>query len=308
MKKRFLVAAITAAMVSPVAAYANADVYGKAHASYTFNSGDDSTDNVTIASNASRLGVKGSEDIGGGMKAFYKMEFQVDIANGGGFTGRNQYVGLAGSMGQFRIGRHDTPLKMVQGKFDQFNDTIADMKAMVDGEDRLDNVLALISPKMGGMQAMIALVPGEDNGNTVVDADNGVADGISAAFTYDAKNLFVSLANNSGDLVDDQTRLVATFKMDDMQFGGLYSTTDFGTNDDQVSMGLSFGMKVSDAGKVKFQFIDAADMAGVAGADETRMDVGYDHKMSKRTSVYGMFDSFSEADKSAISFGIVHSF
>ena len=310
MKKRFLVAAITAAMVSPVAAYAEADVYGKAHASYTFNSGDDSTDNVTIASNASRLGVKGSEDIGGGMKAFYKMEFEVNIADGGAFKGRNQYVGLSGSMGQFRIGRHDTPLKMVQGKFDQFNDTIADMgkDKMVDGEDRLDNVLALISPKMGGMQAMIALVPGEQDGTNPANDLTGAADGISAAFTYDAKNLFVSLGNNSGDLVDDQTRLVATFKMDDMQFGGLYSTTDFGMNDDQVSMGLSFGMKVSDAGKVKLQFIDAADIGGAAGVDETRMDVGYDHKMSKRTSVYALVDSFSEADRSAVSFGIVHNF
>ena len=307
MKKRFLVAAMAATLVSPLAANAAADVYGKAHAAYTFASGDDSTEDARISSQASRLGFKGSEDLGGGLKVVYKMEFGVNITDSGAFSARNQYVGLSGGMGTALLGRHDTPMKMVQGKFDQFNDTIADMAGMVDGEDRLSNVLALISPTMGGMKGMIALVPGE---SAVVGGEtkDGVADGISAAVSYDAKGLFVSLANNSGDLVDDQTRLVGTYKMDDMQFGGLYSTTDFGTDDDQVSMGLSFGMKVSDAGKVKVQFIDTADTAGAAGADETRTDIGYDHMMSKRTSVYAMYDTFSEADANAISFGIVHSF
>jgi predicted porin len=181
------------------------------------------------------------------------------------------------------------------------------MGTLVDGEDRVPNVLALISPSMGGMKGMIALVPGEGNGNTP-GALSGSADAISAAFTYDAKNLFVSLANNSGDAIDDQTRLVATYKMDGMQLGAIYSTTDFGTADDQVSMGLSFGMKVTDAGKVKFQYIDATDMAGAAGADETRMDIGYDHSLSKSTTVYALYDTFDTLDRDAMSFGLQHKF
>ena len=314
MKKRFLVAAMAATMISPLAANASADVYGKVHASYDMNSGDDSTDNNTITSRASRLGVKGSEDLGKGLKVVYKMEFGVGITDekktadkqSNNLQSRNQYVGLSGAMGTVLLGRHDTPMKMAQGKFDQFNDTIADMGGMVRGENRLDNVLALVSPSMGGMKAVLALVPGEEDG-AGADPMNGFADGISVAFSYKAKDMFVSLSNNSGDLVVDQTRLVGTFKVEGMELGALYSTSDLDTADDETSMGVSFGM-MAGPGKVKFQYIDTADAGGVAGADETRTDLGYEVKMSKSTAVYAMYDTFKEDDKSAMSFGIVHSF
>ena len=315
MKKRFLVIAIAAGLVSPLAANAEANVYGIAHAALTSASGDDSKDSIQITSQNSRVGVKGSEDLGGGLKAVYKMEFSVDIAeNGqGGLGGRNQYVGLSSAMGTVLLGRHDTPVKMAQGSFDVFNDTVADMAGsvtymgtdynMVDGEDRAGNVLAYVSPQFGAVKVVAALVPGED----AAGGNDGIADGTSFAVMYEAKDLFVSLGMNGGDLMDDQTRLVATYQMDNMGFGFLYSTTDFGTADDQVSMGISASAKV-DANTFKLQYIDATDMNGSAGADETRTTVGVDHAMSKATSVYALFDSFSELDMTNVSFGMVHKF
>lgn len=75
MKKRFLIAAMAAAMVSPIAANAAATVYGNVHLSIN---DFDSADNLDMTSNTSSIGVKGSEDLGGGMSAIYKVEFQVD--------------------------------------------------------------------------------------------------------------------------------------------------------------------------------------------------------------------------------------
>ncbi|MDH5483735.1 MAG: porin [Gammaproteobacteria bacterium] len=346
MKKRFLVIAIAAGLVSPLAANAEASVYGIAHAALTSASGDDSADAMLVNSNSSRVGVKGSEDLGGGMKAVYKMEFGVDITDSGDLSARNQYVGLSTGMGTVLLGRHDTPLKMVQGGFDVFNDTVADMAGgvsvsydataaeataefgalaqgagtytyaggLVRGENRAESVIAWVSPKFGAIKAVVALVPGEAAPN------DGIADGTSIGIMYDANNLYVGLGINSTEDVGlaDQTRLTATYTMDALTVGFMYSTSDIGTADDEIAMGLSAAYKMG-ANTFKFQYIDTTDTALTVtgptgtvlvaqGYDETRTTVGVDHAMSKATSVYALADSWSEADVTNISFGLKHNF
>jgi len=76
----------------------------------------------------SRLGVRGSEDLGNGLKAVYQIELGVDITNAtrdtniangnraNGFAFRNTFVGLAGDWGTFLLGRHDTPAEALHQK------------------------------------------------------------------------------------------------------------------------------------------------------------------------------------------------
>ncbi|WP_420106451.1 porin [Herbaspirillum huttiense] len=70
-------------------------------------------DNGAIAN--SRLGFKGSEDLGGGLKAMFQLEngFSSDtgaMLQGGSLFGRQSWVGLQGSYGKVRVGRQNTPL------------------------------------------------------------------------------------------------------------------------------------------------------------------------------------------------------
>jgi len=323
MKKRFLVAAMAATLVSPLAAHAEATVYGKIHASADFNSSDTVADDAFEVNNrASRLGVKGSEDLGGGLKAVYKMEFgiEIDDSSKGNVTARNQYVGLSGAMGTVLMGRHDTPLKMAQGKFDEFNDTIGDMAAVIDGETRAENVVAYVSPKFGQIKFVAATIAGEgvDLGAANGGVQDGIADGYSLAFSYgDAKSLFVSVSNHGGDLVQDIMRVVATYNMGDFRVGGIYSVNDGGdisaTAEDETSMGVSAAMKLDDKNTVKFQYLATADDGGTADNDQTVTSVGFDRAMSKATSVYAMYNAYAEdnnsvADVDTVSFGIVHKF
>lgn len=368
MNKRLLAITIAASLAAPLTVMAEgAEIYGIAHAAFMNNSVDDGDaattndqDDWTLASYNSRLGFKGSEDLGGGLKAVYKMEFGVDIVSGGGFSGRNQYVGLSGGMGTVLLGRHDTPTKMVQGKFDVFNDTIADMVngaagvteadlgydmngdgdtgdavtlGGVDGDVRADNVIAYLSPKMGGMQMIVALIPGESNVSgsqfsginscdSIVGYNNvcdGLADGTSISFTYEAGPLYVGVGMDGGDLIQDQQRLVATYAMDAMQFGFLYNVSDAPiTNnpavDDETSTGLSFSMGMGD-NAVKFQYVMIDNDLGVKDLDTTKMTLGYDMNMSARTKVYALYntgttESPGNPDMSLDNFGvgIQHSF
>ena len=116
MKKRLLAIAIATTLVSPLAANADVTTYGIVHMSVgTVDTGTSgSVDNWQIRSHASRLGFKGSEDLGNGLSANFKLEYGVDPQASPGLSSRNQYLGLKGGFGEVRVGRHDTPLKWLR--------------------------------------------------------------------------------------------------------------------------------------------------------------------------------------------------
>ncbi|MBI3188623.1 MAG: porin [Gammaproteobacteria bacterium] len=321
MNKRLLAIAIAAGLaVSSNVMAEGAEIYGIAHVSVDKMSYDDSAeaDDWNVTSRNSRLGVKGSEDLGGGMKAVYKMEFSVDVSDAGTLGGRNQYVGVSAGMGTVLLGRHDSPTKMAQGKADVFNDTIADMANFgVDGDERFTNTITYFSPKMGGMQAIVQLKPGEGVA-CAGDVCDGIADGTSLSFTYEAGDLYVGFGMDSGDLIADQMRLAATYKIDTLQVGFLYNArsddalaaTD--NAEDEVAMGLSAKFGMGD-NAVKAQFFQLSDIDGTANDDATNITLGYDMNMSARTTVYALYSMYSpdvtpDDDVTAFSVGVSHSF
>lgn len=142
------------------------------------------------AGRANRVGIKGSEDLGNGLKAIYQVELGVSLADtndnvtsgGDAITMRNSFVGLAGSFGTVLIGRHDTPLKISTGKLDMFSDTMADYNGTIGFDDiRADNAVAYISPSFSGFQFMGALVaPG---GATGIGDENVNSDQLNGAWS-----------------------------------------------------------------------------------------------------------------------------
>ena len=209
------------------------------------------------------------------------------------------YAGLKGGWGELRFGRHDTPLKMSQGKFDQFGDRpFADLKyaGSQDGENRLDNVLAYLG-KTDNIKYAIALIPGEGNGTTGGD---GPADTISASIAYDSGPLYVALAQDSYDdtgaaagTSNSLTRLIGTYKMGNMQFGLMYQTGVEGVApeaDEEDWLGVSFSTKFGSKNKFKAQYIQTEDNAASV-TDGTLMAVAVDHKFGKKATGYVMYSN-----------------
>jgi len=160
------------------------------------------TSNPAVVGPANKLGVKGSEDLGNGLKAVYQIEIGVDITNANrdtvlangnrgtlvtdsGVNIRNSFVGLAGDWGTFMLGRYDSPLTMSTGKLDLFYDTLADNNATIGfAYARLDNVVAYMSPNWSGFQFIAAVTP--QNGGTLLGALDQNADSISGAYSLAA--------------------------------------------------------------------------------------------------------------------------
>jgi predicted porin len=148
-----------------------------------------------INDRANRLGVKGSEDLGNGLKAVYQVEFGLSISGSNSVSFRNSFVGLAGDWGTLLAGRHDTPLKISTGKLDLFSDTMADYNGTIGFDDnRTDQTVAYISPSFSGFSLAAAAVTGGGTGNVENDSLSGM---YSLAAIYKNGPFYGSLAYES---------------------------------------------------------------------------------------------------------------
>lgn len=121
MKKSSLLL-LAAGLTSGGAAFAqsNVTIYGIVDTSihYLSNANAQGNSNVRMDNGAianSRIGFKGTEDLGGGLKAMFQLEngFSSDtgaMQQGGSLFGRQSWVGLQGGFGKVRVGRQNTPL------------------------------------------------------------------------------------------------------------------------------------------------------------------------------------------------------
>lgn len=323
MNKNILAIAIAAAVAAP-SAFAAATVYGVAHMSVDAvqkaANGTDNGDVTNIASNSSRLGIKGSEDLGAGLKAVYQFETTLNLdgegdaakGQGSGFGGqRNSYAGLAGGFGTVLLGIHDTPFKLVGRKYDMFGDQIGDMRNLTAGAGasttgfdlRPSNVVAYASPTFGGVSAMLAYAA--DERNSTVNTNASKLEAYSASVGYKAGKFGADLAyenhakGHTGDASKEMTgvRLGASYDFGSVKLNGFYANQDAyvaaNAAGDRIKSrnvyGLGASMKVTAAGTIKAQFGMAEKVSGTDSSGANMYAVGYDHAMSKNTTVYAAY-------------------
>jgi predicted porin len=323
MNKKLISIAVGAALTAGTVVAQAADdmmptTYGKIHLSYgqvkRENAAEETTtDNIQMNSHASRLGFKGSLPVNDSLKATYKVEYGLSNFGGTGTTGlsnRNQYVGLKGGFGEVRFGRHDTPVKMAQGKFDEFNDTFGDWAGIVEGDKRLNNSILYLSPNWGGFSFDFQIAPGEGSGETN-EAGDGPADHISGAVEFSKAGFFVSYGY---EIYDDSNprdalgRLVLSYGNKMFQVAGFSEAVvdaeldDDGNvttgSNDKASIGLSGHVSFADVHKIAAQYVTGTTDEGGTGTEdlkETEISLGYYFKMGKSTTAYALYNTY-EAD------------
>ena len=178
MKKSALALAVAAALVGfGTAAHADTTLYGSARVSLDYDdfdstyarAADGSLVRVTPGSNAwdvfnntSRLGVRGEEDLGGGLSAIYQYEFGVDMTEGGNLnSNRPKWVVLKGGFGSVTAGTQWTPYYNVIGIGDIFNSSkVFDDDTYLGNTFglRMDNSVIYTTPNFSGFSAQAMLV------------------------------------------------------------------------------------------------------------------------------------------------------
>ncbi len=329
MKKSLIALAVAGVVSAPAfAATSNVDIYGVMN--YAIQDTNATGVDMSIESNVSRIGFKGSEDLGGGLKAIWQIESGIDSGTGAStLASRNTFVGLAGGFGTVLMGRHDTPYKLGTVSLDIFGDTIADYNAGaqnggVESVDLIDNThdhrngqaLAYISPTFSGFHVAAAVVMADMAGNI----DNGdTIDATSITGVYSNGPLFASLSFQDAKVLESKAwKLGVGYTFGDTSVGFVYEDL---SND--ATSGHSSGANDRDSWLVNVKhamgpIVLKAQYGQVdegAGVDQDMWALGADYNLSKRTAayvVYALGDDDSNAtnggDVAGWNVGVKHSF
>ena len=259
-------------------------VYGKLWISVESQDTASGTE-VDMVSNASRLGIKGSMDFGEGIEAIYQAEYEVDPVDGTAdeskdrtFKQRNSFVGLKGSMGTIFLGKHDTATKKSQKKIDLFNDLAGDIKNILQGENRMSDLVGYTTPKINGFSATFNAIKGTEG-----LGDDSIGDSTSTSFSYDSENFYIALAFDSELKGYDSTRLTLQIPFNRSQLGIMFQDSEkLSTGVEEDGYVISFSQKVGDKGTLKFQQAES-DMKLDSGK---QFSFGYDYKLSSKAKAF----------------------
>jgi predicted porin len=340
MNKKLIAAAIGAAVVAAPAAFADATVYGKIHTDVRMNdSSVANSDNYTVNSNASRLGFKGSEDLGNGLKAIYQIEMQFNSDGGtaqvgtAGFSAqRNTFVGLSGDWGTVVVGKHDTPAKIAfyaTGN-EVLGDSIIDLNSGVAGvftEVRANNAIAYVSPSFSGFSMAAAVVPGEEtvaaNGANAAD---GISDhysvglmytgfGLKAGISYENLHEQVPAAGWGNGEDQEMLQIGASYTFNNFSVGAQYESDDnyqANTNRDYEAWALTAKAKFGNNAISAIYTTSETEDPGVTLSDTDGWGLAAEHNFSKRTKVYVAYATEDEdvgnSDQDSFSIGMIHDF
>lgn len=212
--KKILPAAIAIGFAG--AAQAQVSVYGLIDMSYGKNEfvgeekaklhsgGDGGGSGGDFGNSTTRFGIKGSNDVGSGVKANFKLESAGIDSNGGQganapLFGRQAWLGFSGDFGEVRIGRQDSVPFQAMGEYD-FNGqsngvTTAWSGVAVWATDRQSRSIQYMSPKMGGFSAHLGVqVNGKDDPATPSMNGTGQKDSPSVALKYAEGALSIAAA------------------------------------------------------------------------------------------------------------------
>jgi predicted porin len=207
--KKLLIAASVAAALAPVLAHADVTIYGSMRGGISdIKNASTGFQSVTgVDDFNSRLGFKGTEDLGNGLKAVWQVESGVRVdgvnSKSGSGTGtlgnRDTFVGLAGDFGSIRIGQIDdvlTETEATDNLYGPKRDSVGANFPLYEGSDLIGtygdgfakNAIRWDSPTWNGFNAIAIYSAGE--------AANHVGDnyGLRLAYRNDPTGLFAAYA------------------------------------------------------------------------------------------------------------------
>jgi predicted porin len=271
----------------------------------------------------SRLGFRGTEDLGGGLKANFQLESRINLSNGA-YTNATTFhgastVGLSGGFGQVRAGRMTTVLDDLRGLanssnvFDSnlFTPTGEVFKSGGDFGSRFANMLRYDMPAMGGVYggANYAFEQSAGKNDTLVGLMLG----------YKAGPVNVAMGIQNEKTKNEYVTLAGSYDLGMASISAGYNTRD-GVNtgastgkDTEFTIGVNVPM-----GNVNLSAGYATSETKIGGAKSAEADgfgFGATYALSKRTRLYAGYRTLdlkkggkADVDTQAYAVGVRHDF
>lgn len=335
MQKKIIALAIAGLASTAAFAQTNVQIYGVADAAYIYTNVSGGNTLNTVNGNerhaqstssiqsgqlaGSRLGFKGTEDLGNGLKALFTLEYSLDLDTnttiGAGATGvRQSFVGLESKAGTVALGRQYAPgyftLAMDPTVASPALSSVDASQAFIGatiratGAARWNNAVTYKSPNFGGVSVQMIRSMGEQPNNLEAGAGTGVgvdyAGGpVAVKYVYHRAAIGAVGAANNG--MSDEHYLGASVDLKVLKLMGSVQMVDFGGKGlaganpgGRASQGMAaqFGAIVP-VGKGNLHLSYAyGDNNGSTRAGSTNrgelnsVNVAYTHPLSKRTTLY----------------------
>lgn len=317
MKKTLLALAAIAAS-SASFAQSSVTLYGVVDASVESVRGDKTVTRVSSDNlSSSRLGFKGTEDLGGGLKANFVLESALKVDAGTAdstFWSRAAWVGVAGGFGDLRLGRIDTPIGDIAGNVLSayaYDDLKIVKTRAGDSYRRTSNAITYFLPALvPGLTASLQYSTGTATplAGEVAGSSEGKAYGLSAKYVAGPLSAGIGYLyakdETAGAAAKDKANAALVYVGYDFGAAKVTAYYDAETATKNATATASFqtaerlklyGVKVAVPFSPEFTLVtglsSARNTEGRAASDDNVhiVTVKGIYSLSKRTSVYGMF-------------------
>jgi len=305
MKKSLLALAVLGAFAGVASAQSSVTLYGTMDLSAKYVKNDGSARRYSLSQdgiNSSQLGIKGVEDLGGGLKASFDLRSGINADTGTAnakFWNRRATVSLLGNFGEVRLGRDYTPTFWNNTIFDAFGtnglgDSTHVQQLATGTFVRADNSIGYFLPSgIGGVYGQVmaaAAEGGATNPGRYVGGRVGFAAG-----PFDIAGAYAQQKFVAGTPDQKTYNIGASYDLGVVKLLGYFDRDTVGVlkeNRGSFSAVVPFGQSEIHAGY---------SLSKLTGAGDRKIDqlaLGYVYNLSKRTAVYTTVSRLSNKDAS----------
>lgn len=315
MKKHLAALAVAGAIAAPAMAQ-NAAIYGTfavTASQYSGTTSDISSVNEDWFS-TSVLGIKVSEDLGQGMKAYVGLEGNLETTTSTGFGfDRQSHVGLSGDFGDVRVGRASTALDSLRG-FGGNGGNINDVQTISVGGKKTGTT-RYQAPKMAGLDLVISHVNSNDGDGTAVTNTNPTSTEFSVAGKVAMVNFAVGYGEGKTSTFTSQAdttvvNLSAPVGPATVLFQAIRNTEGT-TEKNWNSFGVTYPLGAGLTADLNYKTYDTTGST----SDYKRTGLALGKALSKRTSIHAAYASVSydaaaseSSDFDMVAVGVTHQF
>lgn len=314
MKRIALAAALAGTVAAPAFAQSSVTIYGRINTTIEHQKAtlQGVTESATVMqNNSSRIGFKGTEDLGGGLKVGFQLEHGLNsdtgvATHGNAFWARQSEVNLSGGFGMVRLGNFTAESYFATADYISMHnhDTGTSSDALYAYVMRDVNKIAYRTPSLGGVTLEGAVSLKESGEDHAYDL----------AANYQAGPLHLGAGYTKfGD--SNQFAVRGLYEMGAFTFGAYFqrdkNNFDIGSRN---SFRLS-GMYTMGASEFHVNFGYAGKNGDVAKSKANQFTLGYNYNLSKRTKVYAFYTRLNDGkaeiyngDFRSIAAGIRHNF
>ena len=330
MQKKIIALAVAGLASAGAFAQSNVTIYGIADMYVgSVNAGNGKTTTTVVNGgglSTSRIGFKGTEDLGNGLKALFVLEQKLTLEDSTGLgasSSRQQMVGLTGGFGTAVAGYlqttgYDWGVKFGGGLAGSALSPLQNLttNAGIIGATnataaRLGNAVAYISPNVAGFSAAVNHSTNATTAETIASPEANTA-ATMVSVSYDNGPIAVGLVNaktSTGNAATSTTdwALGGSYDFKVAKLSATYQTTETNgsispANKTNKVYSVSLSAPVTAAGAVHLQYAKN-DLATVNNADSTGYGIAYTHALSKRTTAYAGYSKMKNDNGASLTIG-----